>query len=457
MIALEKPVTVPVEKKHRASAAIAPDDVVASLEHHILVDGFRLVFDIKKSRGSRFLDAATGREFIDLYGFYASQPIGFNHLHFDRPDVQAELLAAAKIKVANADVYTVQYATFIETFARVMGLKPLERYFFIDGGALAVENALKAAMDWKVRKNIAAGRGERGTEIIHFEGAFHGRSGYTMSLTNTDPKKTAHFAKFPWPRISSPMLNFSLPETARWADVIEKEKRAEKQIRDVFAQKAADIAAIIIEPIQGEGGDNHFRPEFFKLLRRLCDENDALLIFDEVQCGMGITGKNWCCEHFGVLPDLLSFGKKSQVCGVMAGPRLDEVQDNCFRLPGRINSTWGGNFTDYVRSTHYLRIIEEEKLVANARAQGAKFLEGLVDLARRYPALTAPRGRGLMLAFNLLDTTRRDAFWKGCYELGLLVIRCGDRSIRLRPVLDLKDDIIEASLRIMDQECQKLA
>ena len=457
MLTLEKPAHARAKKPHAAGPSLAPQEVVPSLQHHILVDGFKLVFDLQNSSGSRFTDAATGREFIDLYGFYASQPIGFNHPHFNRPEVEADLLAAAKIKVANSDVYTVQFAAFIETFARVMGLKPLERYFFIEGGALAVENALKAAMDWKVRKNLAAGRGERGTEIIHFENAFHGRSGYTMSLTNTDPKKVAYFAKFPWPRISSPMLNFFLPESERLADVIEKEKRAEKQIRDVLAQKAADIAAIIIEPIQGEGGDNHFRPEFFQLLRRLCDENDVLLIFDEVQCGMGITGKNWCCSHMGVLPDLLVFGKKSQVCGVMAGPRLDEVKDNCFRLPGRINSTWGGNFTDYVRSTHYLRIIEEEKLVANADEKGKLFLSGLQEISRKHLLLTAPRGRGLMLAFNLPDTAQRDAFWKGCYELGLLVIRSGERSIRLRPVLDVKSDIIESALRIMDEECRKLA
>jgi L-lysine 6-transaminase len=182
-----------------------------------------------------------------------------------------------------------------------------------------------------------------------------------------------------------------------------------------------------------------------------------LLVFDEVQSGMGITGKNWCCEHFGVLPDLLCFGKKSQVCGVMAGPRLDEVKDNCFRLPSRINSTWAGNFTDYVRSTHFLRIMEAEQLVENARIKGEIFLSGLQALAARHPLVTAPRGRGLMLAFDLPDTARRDAFWKGCYELGLLVVRSGERSIRLRPVLDLKDDIIEESLRLMDAVCRKLA
>jgi L-lysine 6-transaminase len=439
-----------------SAGAVPPQRVIAELEQHILVDGFKLVFDGARSHGSRFVDAATGRELIDLYSFYASQPIGFNHPYFDRPEVQADLLAAAKVKVANADVYTVQYATFVQTFARVAGLAPLDRYFFIEGGALAVENALKAAMDWKVRKNLAAGRGERGTEIIHFERAFHGRSGYTMSLTNTDSRKIAYFAKFPWPRISSPSLDFSLPPDQREAAAAEQEKVALQQIRDVLAQKAVDIAAIIIEPIQGEGGDNHFRSEFLHALRRLCDQSDVLLIFDEVQCGLGITGKTWCCQHFGVVPDLLVFGKKVQVCGVMAGPRLDEVKDNCFRLPSRINSTWGGNFTDYVRSTHYLRIIEVERLVENARVKGEAFLAGLQALAGKYPVVSAVRGRGVMLAVDLPSAAARDAFWKGAYELGLLVVRCGERSIRLRPVLDVKDEVIEQALRIMDQQCRIL-
>jgi len=339
-----------------------------------------------------------------------------------------------------------------------MGHKALDRLFFIEGGAAAVENTLKAAMDWKVRKNLEAGRGERGTEIIHFEKAFHGRSGYTMSLTNTDSRKIAYFAKFPWPRITSPALDFSLPTTQRNQVAAENEKIAEKQIREVFAAKGADIAAIIIEPIQGEGGDNHFRGEFFKTLRRICDENEALLIFDEVQSGMGITGKNWCCEHFDVAPDLLAFGKKAQVCGVMAsGPRLDEVKDNCFRLPSRINSTWGGNFTDYVRSTHYLRIIEQEKLVENARDKGEYFSKELQSLAKKYSVLSAVRGRGLMMAFDLPNTAIRDAFWKGAYELGLLVVRCGERSIRLRPVLDVKADVIDEAFGIMHQECRRLS
>ncbi|MEO6034094.1 MAG: L-lysine 6-transaminase [Verrucomicrobiota bacterium] len=411
---------------------------------------------MEKSRGSRLVDAASGRSYIDLYSFYASQPIGYNHPHFDKPEVEADLLRAAKIKVANADMYSTQYATFVDTFARVMGLPPLERYFFIEGGAAAVENALKAAMDWKVRKNIAAGRGERGTEILHFENAFHGRSGYTMSLTNTDPRKVELFAKFPWPRVSAPGINFSLPEPEHTKAVADAEKKSETQIREFIAKKGIDIAAIIIEPAQGEGGDIHFRKEWFQTLRKICDESDILLIFDEVQVGMGITGKNWCCEHFGVLPDILCFGKKAQVCGIVAGPRLDEVRDNVFRLPSRINSTFGGNFTDYVRSTHYLRIIEQEGLVENARVKGDRFKAGLGLMAKKHGSIiSAVRGRGLMLAFDLPTREMRDQFWNGAFELGLLVVRCGERSIRLRPVLDLKDEIIDEALRLMDGECRR--
>src|SRR5688572_14496700 len=251
--------------------------VVSDLQRHVLVDGFRIVIDLTKSRGTKLVDAVTGRELIDLYGFYGSLPLGFNHPYFDRPAVQKDLLEAARTKVANSDVYSNYYAEFVKTFARVAGLPPLERYFFIDGGALAVENALKAAMDWKVRKNLAAGNGPRGTEILHFEQAFHGRSGYTMSLTNTDPRKTEYFAKFNWPRVPAPSINFALTEPRRTHIAIARERRVETQIVEIMEARATDIAAIIIEPIQGEGGDNHFRGEWLATLRRLCDQFDVLL------------------------------------------------------------------------------------------------------------------------------------------------------------------------------------
>jgi L-lysine 6-transaminase len=441
--------------KSKNKKTVDASRVLSVLEEHILLDGFKIVIDLEKSRGSYLYDSATGRRLIDLYGFFGSMPVGFNHPYFDEPDVQRDLLRASKAKVANSDVYSEAYARFVETFARVAGLPPLDRYLFIEGGAAAVENALKAAMDWKVRKNIAAGRGERGTAILHFHHAFHGRSGYTMSLTNTDPRKTDLFAKFDWPRVSCPHIDFSLPESERAKDVIAREKKAEQEIRDSIDKRKIDICAIIIEPIQGEGGDNHFRGEWLKKLREICDENDILLIFDEVQCGMGVTGKTWCSQHFDVLPDLMSFGKKAQVCGIMAGPRLDEVKDNAIRLPSRLNSTWGGNLTDMVRSTHYMHIILEEFLVENAAKVGAYFLDQLRDLQRYEPTITAVRGRGLLLAFDLPDGATRERFWKGLFDLGVLTLRSGERSIRFRPALDITAEVVDEAMGLMRQYCRK--
>src|SRR5437773_2630280 len=441
--------------KSEKSKTIAPTSVLETIEQHVLLDGFKVVVDLDKSRGSYLYNTVSGKRFIDLYGFFGSMPVGFNHQHFDQPEVQRDLLRAAKVKIANSDVYSEGYAEFVRTFERVVGLAPLERYLFIEGGALAVENCLKAAMDWKVRKNLAVGHGERGTQVLHFRRAFHGRSGYTMSLTNTDPRKTDLFAKFDWPRVSCPHIDFSLPESEREAEVIEQEQRAEREIRDFIEQRGIDICAIIIEPIQGEGGDNHFRGEWLQTLRKICDQNDLLLIFDEVQCGMGATGRTWCSEHFNVVPDLLAFGKKAQVCGVMAGPRLDEVKNNAFRLSSRLNSTWGGNFTDMVRSTHYLRIIEEEHLVENAGKVGAHFLDQLRDLQREEPTISAARGRGLFLAFDLPDPKTRESFWKGLFDLGVLTLRSGENSIRFRPALDITAEVIDEAMDLMRQYCRE--
>ncbi len=430
--------------------------MVSELEKHILVDGFQIVIDLEKSRGSRIHDSVTGREIIDLYGFFGSLAIGFNHPHFDDPAVQHDLVRSARVKVANSDMYTPLYADFVEMFARVAGLAPLERYFFIDGGALAVENTLKTAMDWKVRKNLAAGRGERGTHILHFEHAFHGRTGYTMSLTNTDPKKVMYFAKFPWPRVSTPGIDFSLPEDEREADVIAREKRSEAEIMHFVREQGHDLAAIIIEPIQGEGGDNHFRREWLQNLRRICDENEMLLIFDEVQTGLGATGKMWATEHFDVRPDLLAFGKKVQTCGVMAGPRLDEVKDNCFRLSSRINSTWGGNLVDMVRSTHNLRIIEAENLVANAARVGEIFLDELDRVAAEEPAISAVRGLGTWVAFDLPTAGAREEFYRGLYDHGVLAIRSGERSIRFRPALNITAEVVHEAVDCIAKTCRDL-
>ncbi len=419
---------------------ITPQDVHDVLRRHMLVDGFHVVPDYRASHGSRLVDGRTGKELVDFYTNFASTPIGYNHPGMVDPEFVEKLAFAASVKPANSDVYTPAFAEFVSTFARLAVPESHARHlFFIEGGALAVENTLKAAFDWKVRANLAAGRGEIGTQVIHFRQAFHGRTGYTMSLTNTaDPRKTQYFPKFSWPRIDNPKITFPLED--HLAEVKAAEAQALEQIEDAVRTHGHDIACLIVEPIQGEGGDNHFRPEFLQALRRLADEHGFLLIFDEVQTGLGLTGQWWAWQDLGVEPDLFAFGKKVQQCGFAASARIDEVKDNVFEVSSRINSTWGGNLTDMVRSTRYLEIIVAEDLLANVRRQGARLQSMLADLEAAFPGkVTNARGRGLMCAFDLPDGVSRGKVLTAGREEGVLALPCGARSIRFRPFLDVTD------------------
>ncbi len=304
---------------------------------------------------------------------------------------------------------------------------------------------MKAAFDWKVQKNRAKGVDEGGDKILHFRDAFHGRSGYTLSVTNTDPVKTRDFPKFEWPRISNPFIEFPMDPDQTAA----KEEKACAEIERAFARDPHGIAAILIEPIQGEGGDHHFRPEFFRRLREYADAHEALLIFDEVQTGLGATGTMWAYEQMGVRPDIIAFGKKTQVCGIMSTDRIDEVPTNVFRVSSRINSTWGGNLTDMVRCARYLQIMEEEGLVGNAADVGAYFREGLEALARAFPLITNVRGRGLFLAMDLPDGDLRKRVRTGCWDRGLAALPCGARTLRFRPPLIFSRENADQALGIL--------
>ncbi len=425
------------------SAAVSqgpsPAEVHGILRRHLLADGLDLVLDLDESHGAWMRCARTGRVFLDAFSYFATNPVGHNHPGVTDPAFVERLGRVAVHNPSNSDFYTVEMARFVDTFSRLAIPAGLPHAFFVAGGAVAVENALKTAFDWKVRKNLAAGRGERGSKIIHFRHAFHGRTGYALSITNTEPMKVAYFPKFDWPRIENPYIRF--PEAERLAETEAAEARAVAAIEAAVADSPDEIAGLIIEPIQGEGGDLHFRAEFLRELRRLADEHEFLLIFDEVQTGVGMTGRMWCYQHFGVEPDVLVFGKKAQVCGMLASRRVDEVEDNVFRLSSRINSTFGGNLVDMVRFGRYLEIFEEEGLVENAAHVGQVILDGLHEMAREAGGrITAVRGRGLICAFDLPDTGQRDAFLARAYENGLLILGCGPRSVRVRPNLSLTED-----------------
>jgi L-lysine 6-transaminase len=442
---------------HASLSSISPAEVHSILARHILADGYDIVVDFERSHGSWLHDARSGRELLDFCAYFASNPVGYNHPKMKEPVFQAALRRVSQVKPALSDLYSVEYAWFVETFGRIAMPPHLKYAFFIEGGSLGVENALKVAFDWKVRRNRANGvAGDRGQKVLHFREAFHGRSGYALSLTNTDPTKTDLFPKFDWPRVSNPKLRFPVtPDVER--DVAAAEQRTLDEVDAAFAASPDDIAAIIIEPIQAEGGDNHFRAAFLQALQAKARRHGAFFVLDEVQTGIGITGKMWAHEHFGLEPDAVSFGKKVQVGGCLVGPRVDEEPQNVFKVSSRINSTWGGGLTDMVRSARFLEIIEEDGLVENARVVGGRLLAGLTALQEESGGkISGARGRGLMIAFDLPTPEMRGRALDVLLANGLLTLGCGPRSVRFRPALDVGAAEADAALDILRRSIKEL-
>ncbi len=424
------------------------------LKASILVDGFDLILDVEGSRGGSYLrDLRDGTEYLDMFGFFGSSALGMNHPAIaGDEEFQQELAVVASNKPSNSDIYTEPMARFVAAFARVLGGFGTPTLVLRRRRSLAVENALKVAFDWKSRWNESRGlSADLGTKVLHLTEAFHGRSGYTMSLTNTEPGKVARFPpKFDWPRIDSPYL-------ADGRDVEAAERQALDQARRAFADNPDDIACFIAEPIQGEGGDHHLRPEFLQAMQELCHENDALFILDEVQTGCGITGTAWAYQQLGLSPDVVAFGKKTQVCGIMAGGRVDEVHDNVFHVSSRINSTWGCNLTDMVRARRILEVVEQDRLIDRVRFTGAHLLARLTEVCGRYAAATEPRGRGLMCAITLEDSDLRDRVVQRLREdEHVMILPPGRGGIRFRPALTVTtselDDAVDAVERVLARE-----
>ncbi len=449
--------------------------------------------DLERSHGSYLYDLCTNREVLDFMTFYATSPIAYDHPGLRQASFLKEIQSIALHKPSNADFWTPLMAEFINTFRTAMGEsgRDLPYLFLISGGAPAVENAMKIAFDWKIKKNLdfenlsleeinrlAEKKRLVGDKIISFEEAFHGRSGYTLSLTHTsDIRKYMFYPKFQgWPRVKNPKIIHPLEENLE--KVIDSEKTAIKQILECIEtekDKSKAFAAIIIEPIQGEGGDNHFRKEFFEELRKIADAHEILLIYDEVQTGMGLTGKMWCYEHFGdkAKPDIISFGKKFHVCGTLASRKIGQLKFNVFSSDkdkrgkewgkSRINSTFGGDLLDMVRCKKVLEIVQSEKLINNAAQMGEYFLKQIRSLEEENQNLfTNIRGRGLMIAFDLKrikerpEREIRDMFRNIMKKNGIFALPTGRKGIRFRPHLDITKEEIDTGINLLEKSMRDL-
>lgn len=421
-------------------------NMLTKLQNHIPIFGFKIVPCLEKSHGSYLYNKINNKEVLD-FGFnqFGSLAIGYNHPklteeYFDK------LLISTKQRISLSGNYPEEYINFVDNFKKILPLE-YQHFFFIDGGAPAVENAIKAAFDWKTQKNI----NYNSNKIIHFKNAFHGRLGYSLSLTNTlDKRKTDNFPKFKWPRVHNPIGYFFRDGSISYNN----EGLAKEQIEHIFKKEKDSIVGIIIEPIQGNGGDGYFNPTFFNYLKKVTYENDALLLFDEIQTGWSI-GSWWAFEKVTnkIKPDILIFGKKVQQSGITCTKRIDEIEENVFTTAGRIASTWGGNLTDMIRSTEYMRIIKEEKLHNNIKKIGAKIQEILYNTDHR--KITNIRGIGGFQAFDLPNEKIRDKICDELYNKDCLVLKSGKTSIRLRPNLAITKEELEIGLEIILETLEK--
>lgn len=508
---------------------------------------YDFLLDLPNSKGS-WLKTEDGRNFINFHAFFAADALGPNYT----PYVTRLLSLLMKhpsclvsSRISNSDFPLREVAVSIMLFRQFTLKNEADWYlFFIDGGALAVENAIKIAQDWKVRLNfkrqinkhlhyrdfvnaaIVGDEGEaeklfailkgyhmvdaqgdvapqvtrtmtpgvladwmrkagmfeslseqdcrnkceqlltvlrsfteiKGHKIIHFHRAFHGRSGYTLTMTNTKSEKSKYFLQHDWPCVPSPHMRHMNLNDGELKQLQADEAQTLAVIQDILKSDEPDIAAIIIEPIQSEGGDRHFRPAFLQALQHLCRTNHLLFMCDEVQTGMGITGKPFASDHMGIEPDVITFGKKSQVCGVFARKaRIDEVADNVFNVPSRINSTFGGNNFDYVRLGLICECLMTDKVLDNVNREAAFLNQTLQKLQHKYPNLVLNvRGLGLLCAFDLPTTRMRDALIKQAFEDELLLLGCGEKTIRFRPVLTVTRAELEEGLHRLEQALLKI-
>jgi len=410
-----------------------------------LFDSFPTVWNVKKSHDS-FLYSNYNEKFLDFHGGFGSNPIGWNHpkllKHF-KDNIDTHIFIN---KPANCDFYTQEYIDFINKFKNQVIPETYPYCFFIDGGALSVENALKIAMDWKCQKN---GDKNEKLSIAHFQKAFHGRSGYTMSLTNTEQHKVKNFTKFNWPRfLSSPKMRLSDENQKVYDDFAIDE--IEKYMKDNKKQ----VAGMIIEPVQCEGGDRHFTKYFLQNLQRICNQNDILFIVDEVQTGFYTTGKPWCFQHYDLEPDLVSFGKKTQQCGVFGGKRLSELESHCFNTSGRLGSTWGGNHIDMIRSSKIIDIIKEDNLENNAIERGNQWLNNMKMIKSN--EIDNIRNIGLLMSFDMKTTEIRNKFLDILKKNKLLCLGAGDKTIRMRPNLAVSSEEIKECINKIKISLQEI-
>lgn len=370
---------------------------------------FDIKIDFKKSHGSYLFDKNSQVEFLDFFGFFSSLPLGYNHRIFKEKEFIDTISRISNIKVANNAIETDERVQFLEKFSKYAGMD-FKYFHFCCTGALAVESALKVAIDYKKSKRPM---------VISFKGSFHGINCWGLATDRFFPidLRLETCPEVNWPKVNN-------------IDEIKK-----------FIEKNGNrnVAAILVEPIQCTFGDRYFPLDFFAQLRKLSDENNIPLIFDEIQTGFGVSGRMWYYQHLNIEPDILIFGKKSQAAGIMAKEKFG----NIFKSPARkLKVTFDGELIDMVRCMYILEAYEKYNILNNVQERSAELVAGLKEINQ----LKNVRACGLLIAFDFEAQKQRDAFFDRMIDKRFMCNKTVSKTIRLRPNLNLSSNEVQEAL-----------
>lgn len=425
------------------------------LGKYVIATPMPFAIDLEQCRGM-WLVTVDGQRLFDWAGYFGSKLIGHNHPKLYETEYVKRLVRAANNKVANPDFLTqecLDYYRMIYQVAPEIMRNPSLEVYAVNSGAEAVENMMKYLVAKYNQKRQAKGLPAGNRRFLYFDKAFHGRTVFALGVTETiDPVATKDFRgltaggnlMLPFPAFDS---DLSYAENMSRADkVLEQVESALRLMRD-------EIVGIIVEPIQGAGGHRTAVPEFFQGLSRLAHEHDTALAFDEVQTGLGATGKMWALDHFDLPypPKAVATGKKFGTGIVYMLESLDDV--------GVLDSTWGGTLADMVRVVQEMKIVQEEGLIDRAVTNGDRLATGLAKLvAKHRPLLKNVRGLGLYQGVSLPDSeTRGRLVAQATNEYGLLLLSAGAHSIRTRPNLSVTADEVDLFLELFDKSLADIA
>ncbi len=419
--------------------------MLEELGRYVIATPYPFVVDLEKSEGM-WLATVDGQRLFDWAGYFGSKLIGHNHPGLYEPSYVARLVRAANNKVANPDFLTPEclayYRMLHQLAPEIMRSDKLEVYA-VNSGAEAVENMMK----YLVAMHNAKGKGHTGRRFLYFDKAFHGRTVFALGVTQTiDPVATKDFLGLSGSgniKLPFPALNSDRSDAENDAEV----RRSLEQVEGALRLMADEIVGIIVEPIQGAGGQRTALPSFFRGLSELANRYDVYLAFDEVQTGLGATGRMWGLDHFDLPhpPQAVAAGKKFGNGVVYMREPLTDV--------GVLDSTWGGSLADMVRVVREVEIVEAEGLVARAAENGARLAEGLRRVVAAHPGVASNvRGLGLYQGITL-DTPARKAetIRVAREEFDLLLLGAGERSIRTRPNLSVTAEEVDDFLVRLDE------